>query len=162
MSFLNRFKKAAPSPATNGTKRQFNQKTFNNASNKLKNALSTIANQHVLKYANAIRAKAKADANAARATTVAVVTPTQNNTKNAVNALKKANAAQQAVNTTAIQANNSVNALIKNISNTKFNTNNRKNVKVNNIKRNSRYSNVEENRIQAAIANRRKMIAMFN
>ena len=160
MSFLSR-SKAAPAQKgkrANGTPRN----NVNEAQKKLAIALNNIAAQHVNKYANAIRASAKAEANAARATAVAVAAPTQTNVNRAVNAVSKANAAQQTVNTAEIQANNSVNSLIKNISNTKFNTNNRKNVKVNNIKRNSRYSNVEENRIQAAIANRRKMIAMFN
>jgi hypothetical protein len=153
--------KAAPAQKgkrANGT----NRNTVNEAQKKLAIALNNIASQHVNKYANAIRASAKANANAARTTAVAVETPTPTNVTRAVNAVKTANAAQQTVNNAAKQANNSVNALIKNISNTKFNTNNRKNVRVNNIKRNSRYSNVEENRIQAAIANRRKMIAMFN
>jgi hypothetical protein len=160
MSFFSR-SKAAPAQKgkrANGTPRN----NVNEAQKKLAIALNNIAAQHVNKYANAIRASAKAEANAARATAVAVAAPTQTNVNRAVNAVSKANAAQQTVNTAEIQANNSVNSLIKNISNTKFNTNNRKNVKVNNIKRNSRYSNVEENRIQAAIANRRKMIAMFN
>jgi vacuolar-type H+-ATPase subunit E/Vma4 len=90
MSFLNRFKKAAPALVTNGTKRQFNQKQLNNASIQLKNALNKIANQHVLKYANDIRKNAKANANVARAAANAAANPTQTNVKNAVNAAKNA------------------------------------------------------------------------
>ncbi len=61
----------------------------------MKNALSTIANQHVLKYANAIRVNAKAQANAVRATAVATQTPTPTNVTKATNAAKNAAATQQ-------------------------------------------------------------------
>jgi len=112
--------KAAPTPAANGTKRQFNQKTFNNASIQLKNALSTIANQHVLKYANDIRKNAKANANAARAAAVAVENPTQTNVKNAVkaatNAAKTNNNMIQS-GQAAVNAVNDVTTVIKNIQN---------------------------------------------
>ena len=119
MSFMNRFK-AAPAPASNGTKRQFNQKTFNNASIKLKNALSTIANQHVLKYANDIRKNAKAQANAAHAAAVAVENPTQVNTSRAITAAN--NAAKTNNNMirsgqAAVNAVNAVTIVIKNIQN---------------------------------------------
>ena len=150
-------RKATPALVANGTKRQFNQKTFNNASIQLKNALSTIANQHVLKYANAIRVNAKAQANAARATADAAAAPTPNNVTKAVNAAKNANAAQNnmiktenaakaalsaapapgpvpvAVQNAATQANNSVNSLIANIA--KYNT--RENL--NKVKNNQSY-----------------------
>jgi hypothetical protein len=49
---------SAPSPAANG----FNQKKFNNASIQLKNALSTIANQHVRRYIKEIKNAAIAKA----------------------------------------------------------------------------------------------------
>jgi hypothetical protein len=110
MSFFSRFKPAPP-PVTNGTKRQFSQNDLNKASNELKKALSTIANQHVLKYANAIRVNAKAQANAARATAVAVVKPTPTNVKNAVNATNNAAAAHQNMLKTEDAAKAVVNAV---------------------------------------------------
>jgi len=101
--------KPTPALVANGTKRQFNQKTFNNASIQLKNALSTIANQHVLKYANAIRVNAKAQANAARATAVAAAAPTPNNVTKAVTAANNAAAAHKNM----IQSENDAAAVVK-------------------------------------------------
>jgi hypothetical protein len=98
MSFLSR-SKAAPAQKgkrANGTPRN----NVNEAQKKLAIALNNIAAQHVNKYANAIRASAKAEANAARATAVAVAAPTQTNVNRAVNAVNKANAAQQTVSNT--------------------------------------------------------------
>ena len=93
MSFFSR-SKAASAPVVNG-KNKFNQTKFNNASTQLKTALSTIANQHVLKYANAIRANAKAQANAARATANAAAAPTPTNVTKAKNAANNAATTQQ-------------------------------------------------------------------
>ncbi len=161
MSFFSRFKSAPAVPAANGL-------TQNHANAAMVKALHNVAN---VKLRNALKA-AKNAANAAKNGTFAERNKTIAELQAAINAAKPvvtaaANVApnipvEPATQSAEAQANNSVNSLIKNIANTKFNTNNKKNVKVNNIKSNSRYSNVEENRIQAAIANRRKMIAMFN
>jgi hypothetical protein len=73
----------APTPVTNGNKRQFRKEELNKATVNLQTALNKIANQHVLKYANAIRVNAKAKANAVRANAVAAVAPTPTNINNA-------------------------------------------------------------------------------
>jgi hypothetical protein len=109
--FLLRRSKAASAPASNGNKRQFSQKNLNNATGNLQTALNKIANQHVLKYANAVRANAKAQANAVRANAVAAEASTPTNLKNAVNAAKVANAAEQRVNETEKAAEAAVNAV---------------------------------------------------
>jgi len=163
MDFFSR--KAAPQvPAANGN---FNQRKLDAASNQLKIALQTIANQHVKQYAKIIRKNAETKARigyvpaAALNAQAAAERQAAASTQTLANVVPGEGKLNQSTANAASQANNSVNALIKNISNARFNTNNKKNVKVNNIKRDSRYSNVEENRIQAAIANRRKMIATF-
>ena len=157
--------KPAPAPATNGTKRQFNQKTFNNASNKLKNALSTIANQHVLKYANAIRASAKANANAARATAVAAVAPTQPNVANAVNAVNNAALAEQKVKeaekaaaAVVSAATLNVNKLIENINA----TNNLNKFVINRKNNMNKVPANRKNKVNLALARRRAALLRVN
>ena len=103
--------KPAPALVSNGTKRQFSKEELNKATVNLQTALSKIANQHVLKYANDIRASAKANANAARAAANAAVNPTQTNVTNAVNAAKQAAKAQQRVEQTEKAAAAVVNAV---------------------------------------------------
>jgi hypothetical protein len=93
MDFFRR--RPTPAPVTNGTKRQFSKEELNKATVNLQTALNKIANQHVLKYANAIRVNAKANANAARANAVAAVSPTPTNIKSANNATKHAVVAKQ-------------------------------------------------------------------
>ena len=101
-------KPPAPAPATNGNKKQFNQTQLNTATANLQTALNKIANQHVLKYANAIRLNAKAQANAARATAVATQTPTPTNIKSAVEANEQAGVANQSM----IQAEKAAKAVV--------------------------------------------------
>ena len=108
MDFFRR--KPTPAPVTNGTKRQFSKEELNKATVNLQSALNKIANQHVLKYANAIRVNAKANANAARANAVAAVSPTQTNIKSAINANKHAAVAKQNMIETEKEANAAVNA----------------------------------------------------
>ena len=105
---FSRFRKATPAPATNGNKKQFNQTQLNTATANLQTALNKIANQHVLKYANAIRLNAKAQANAARATAVATQTPTPTNISTAVKANEQAGLANQSM----IQAENAAEAVV--------------------------------------------------
>jgi len=102
--------KPAPALVANGTKRQFSKEELNKATVNLQTALNKIANQHVLKYANAIRVNAKAQANAARATAVAAAAPTPNNVTKAVNAAEKAAAAQNNMIKTENAAKAAVNA----------------------------------------------------
>ena len=139
----------------------FSQKTLNAATLQLQTTLESIANQHVRKYAGIIRKNAETKARIGYVPAAALNAQAAAEKQAAVSTQTLAQVVPGGGNVKPATAN-SVNALIRNISNTKFNTNNRKNVKVNNIKRDPRYSNVEENRIQAAIANRRKMMAMFN
>jgi hypothetical protein len=77
-----RFRRTSTSaaPAVNG---KFSKEELNKATVNLQTALTKIANQHVLKYANAIRVNAKAKANAVRANAVAAVAPTPTNINNA-------------------------------------------------------------------------------
>ena len=172
-----RFRKATPAPATNGNKKQFNQTQLNTATANLQTALNKIANQHVLKYANAIRLNAKAQANAARATAVATQTPSPTNISTALKANEQAGLANQsmiqaekaaetvvktlptsepvtpAVQNAEATAVNNVSKLIQNIS--KYNT--RENL--NKVKNNQRYKNAPNNanrgRINQAVNNRR-------
>ena len=108
---FSRFRKATPAPATNGNKKQFNQTQLNTATANLQTALNKIANQHVLKYANAIRLNAKAQANAARATAVATQTPTPTNISTAVKANEQAGLAHQNMIETEQAAETVVNTL---------------------------------------------------
>jgi len=160
MSWFRRGTPVAPAPAANGN-RKFNQGKLNAASANLKTALNKIANQHVLKYANAIRANAKAQANAARANAVAAVAPTPTNVTRAVNAANNAAAAHQNMIESENDAKNSVNAapgpananvqnaevkainsvgmLIRNIANYKTLAN------LNQVKNKTRYQNASSN-----------------
>jgi hypothetical protein len=162
-------KPPAPAPVANGNKKKFNQAQLNTATANLQTALNKIANQHVLKYANAIRVNAQAQANAARATAVATQTPTPNNINTAVEANKQAGlahqkmiqaekAAETVVNTLptselvtpAVQhaeatAVNNVSKLIENIA--KYNTRE----KLNKVKNNQRYKNAPTNANRARI-----------
>jgi len=172
-----RFRKATPAPVANGNKKKFNQAQLNTATANLQTALNKIANQHVLKYANAIRVNAQAQANAARATAVAATAPTPTNIKNAVRANEQAGVANQkmiqaekaaetvvktlptsepvtpAVQNAEVAVVNNVSKLIQNIS--KYNT--RENL--NKVKNNQRYKNAPNNanrgRINQAVNNRR-------
>ena len=160
----------APPPASNGTKRQFSQKNLNNATGNLQTALNKIASQHVLKYANAIRKSAIADANAARAKAVAVETPTQTNVTNAVRTANIAAEANKRVEQTekvteqalamvpqtepasgpVVEAEaNAVNAVIKNIQSIN------KPLSINAIKNSKTYTKGSNN-------NRRKINAAIN
>jgi hypothetical protein len=167
MSFFSR-PKAAPAPAANGTKRQFNQKTFNNASIQLKNALSTIANQHVLKYANAIRVKAKANANAARAAANAAAAPTPTNVAKLNNANKQAAIAQQNVKKAeeaAAAVVSAVNAATLNVNKLIGNINTTKNLNKFLINRKNNMNKVPENRknnVNVAIARKRAALLSGN
>ena len=104
--FLLSRSKAASAPASNGNKRQFSKEELNKATGNLQTALNKIANQHVLKYANAIRANAKAQASAVRANAVAAEAPTPTNLKNAVNAVARNAAALANFNARITAANN--------------------------------------------------------
>lgn len=55
--------------------------------------------------------------------------------------------------------NAAIKALIKNIGNGKFNTNNKRNVNVNAVKRNTRYRNVNQNAINAAVSKRKENLS---
>jgi septal ring factor EnvC (AmiA/AmiB activator) len=109
MSLFRRRSNATSAPVANGN-RKFNQAQLNTATTQLQNALKKIANQHVLKYANDIRANAKARANAARANAVAAVAPTPANNNNAEKANERAAAAHQNMIESENAAKNSVTA----------------------------------------------------
>ena len=110
MSLFSR-SKAASAPPVNGNKRQFSKEELNKATGNLQTALNKIANQHVLKYANAIRANAKAQANVARANAVAAGAPTPTNLTRAAVAAKVANTAEQNMKKTGEAAAAVVNAV---------------------------------------------------
>jgi hypothetical protein len=174
--FLLRRSKAASAPASNGNKRQFSKEELIKATGNLQTALNKIANQHVLKYANAIRANAKAQANAVRANAVAAEAPTPTNLKNAavatniaanaqqnmkkteeaaaavVNAVPQSESVPVAVKIAEAAAVNNVSNLIANIA--KYNT--RENL--NKVKNNQRYKNAKNNnkaRINEAVNSRK-------
>jgi hypothetical protein len=162
MSFLNRFKKAAPAQAAANGNRKFNQGQLNAASANLKTALNKIANQHVLKYANAIRVKAKANANAARAAANAAAAPTPTNVAKLNNANNQAAKAQQNVKQAeeaAAAVVNAVNAATLNVN--KFienikTTNNNLNRFLNNRKNNmNKVPPNRKNNVNVAIARKR-------
>ena len=174
MSLFRRRSNAAPAPAANGN-RKFNQAQLNTATTQLQNALKKIANQHVLKYANDIRANAKARANAARANAVAAVAPTPANNNNAKKANERAAAAHQnmieseiaaknavtaappapANNSTLVAETNAVNAVIKNIQNLN------KPLNINAIKASNAYKKNSQ-RINNAIRARKNAVNPFS
>lgn len=174
MSWFRRGTPVAPAPAANGN-RKFNQGQLNAASANLKTALNKIANQHVLKYANAIRANAKAQANAAHAAASAAAAPTPTNVNNAVRAANNAAAAHQnmiesevaaknavnaappvpANNSTLVAETNAVNAVIKNIQNLN------KPLNINAIKASNAYKK-NSKRINNAIRARKNAVNPFS
>ena len=161
MSFLNRFKKAAPAQAAANGNRKFNQGQLNAASANLKTALNKIANQHVLKYANAIRVKAKANANAARAAANAAAAPTPTNVAKLNNANNQAAKAQQNVKQAeeaAAAVVNAVNAATLNVNKLieNINTTNNLNRFLNNRKNNmNKVPANRKNNVNVAIARKR-------
>ena len=88
---------AAPGKRTNGS----NRNAVNNAQTKLSTALNNIAYHHVQKYANAIKANAKANAAAVKAVNAANANPTPAKTNAAAAALRNAANAGAAVTAAA-------------------------------------------------------------
>lgn len=156
--------KAAPAQKgkrANGT----NRNTVNEAQRKLAIALNNIASQHVNKYANAIRASAKANANAARATAVAAVEPTQPNVAKAVNAVNNAALAQQNVKeaekaaaAVVSAATLNVNKLIENINA----TNNLNKFVINRKNNMNKVPANRKNKVNLALARRRAALLRVN
>ena len=86
------FSRPKPAPAAPG-----NRNTLNNAQAKLSTALNNIAYHHVQKYANAIKAHAKANAAAVKAVNAATANPNAANANAAAAAVKRVNQTGAAV-----------------------------------------------------------------